>query len=180
MTEFLDYQEVQEQAFIHAQKLAEREVKNGYQFEYLFSYTNGHGMPVYWKVRAKNHHTGDKWIRVFSSGERGFKFGDPNFTELYPIGQGKKPLYALEQVLNIPEKQPIYIVEGEQKADFINSLGLTATTCGGSGNTDKTDLNHLRSIQLSYGQIMIRLGPSFLMKLPSNLMYWAVIFDISF
>lgn len=139
MTEFLDYQEVQEQAFIHAQKLAEREVKNGYQFEYLFSYTNGHGMPVYWKVRAKNHHTGDKWIRVFSSGERGFKFGDPNFTELYPIGQGKKPLYALEQVLNIPEKQPIYIVEGEQKADFINSLSLTATTCGGSGNTDKTD-----------------------------------------
>ncbi|AVZ86387.1 DUF927 domain-containing protein [Acinetobacter sp. WCHA45] len=143
MTEFLDYQEVQEQAFIHAQKLAEREVKNGYQFEYLFIYTNGHGMPVYWKVRAKNHHTGDKWIRVFSSGERGFKFGDPNFTELYPIGQGKKPLYALEQVLNIPEKQPIYIVEGEQKADFINSLGLTATTCGGSGNTEKTDLKPL-------------------------------------
>lgn len=143
MTEFLDYQEVQEQAFIHGQKLAEREVKNGYQFEYLFSYTNGHGMPVYWKVRAKNHHTGDKWIRVFSSGERGFKFGDPNFNELYPIGQGKKPLYALEQVLNIAEKQSIYIVEGEQKADFINSLGLTATTCGGSGNTDKTDLKPL-------------------------------------
>lgn len=143
MTEFLDYQEVQEQAFIHAQKLAEREVKNSYQFEYLFCYTDGHGMPVYWKVRAKNHHTGDKWIRIFSSGERGFKFGDPNFTELYPIGQGKKPLYALEQVLNIAEKQPIYIVEGEQKADFINSLGLTATTCGGSGNTDKTDLKPL-------------------------------------
>jgi len=143
MTEFLDYQEVQEQAFIHAQKLAEREVKNGYQFEYLFSYTNGHGMPVYWKVRAKNHHTGDKWIRVFSSGERGFKFGDPIFTELYPVGQGKKPLYALEHVLGVIEKQPIYIVEGEQKADFINSLGLTATTCGGSGNTDKTDLKPL-------------------------------------
>ncbi len=32
MTDFLDYQEVQEQAFAHAQKLAEREVKNGFQF----------------------------------------------------------------------------------------------------------------------------------------------------
>lgn len=105
MTEFLDYQEVQEQAFIHAQKLAlEREVKNGYQFEYLFSYTNGHGMPVYWKVRAKNHHTGDKWIRVFSSGERGFKFGDPNFTELYPIGQGKKALICLRTSAKYPRK----------------------------------------------------------------------------
>ena len=44
MSEFLDYQEVQEQAFTHAQKLAEREVKNGYQFEYLFCYTDGHGI----------------------------------------------------------------------------------------------------------------------------------------
>lgn len=35
------------------------------------------------------------------------------------------------------------MVEGEQKADYLNSLGLYATTCGGSGNTDKTDLRPL-------------------------------------
>ena len=100
-------------------------------------------MPVYWKVRAKNHHTGDKWIRVFSSGERGFKFGDPDFNQVHPVGQGKKPLYALERVLFAPDKHSIYMVEGEQKADYLNSLGLYATTCGGSGNTDKTDLRPL-------------------------------------
>lgn len=139
----LNYQEVQERAFTHAQKLAEREVKNGYEFEYLFCYTDAYSVPIYWKVRAKNHNTGDKWIRVFSKGERGFKFGDPNFNELYPIGQGKKPLYALEHISDLPEPHAIYMVEGEQKADYLNSLGLYATTCGGSGNTDKTDLKPL-------------------------------------
>lgn len=169
MSEFLKYQEIQDQALSHAKKLAEREVKNGYQFEDLFCYTDGNGMPVYWKVRAKNYHTGDKWIRVFSSGERGFKFGDPDFSELYPVGQGKKPLYALEHITTVIEGQPIHIVEGEQKADFINSLGLTATTCGGSGNTDKTDLKPLAKHSIVIWPDNDKAGTKFLNEIAQQL-----------
>lgn len=147
MNEFLNYDEVRQQAYAYAQKLAQREEKNGYQFEHVFCYVDEQNQPVYWKVRAKNYHTGEKWIRAFSSGDRGFKMGEPNFDALYPSGQGKKPLYALDRILSHgfddQTNQPIYIVEGEQKADLLNDLGLYATTCGGSGNTDKTDLNPL-------------------------------------
>lgn len=140
MTKSEQHDQVQQQAISYAQKQAQYQVKNGFEYEQVFTYTDSQGHPIYWKVRAKNPHTGDKWIRIISRVERGFKLKDPDFSELYPAGQGKKPLYALQHISQAPKDAAIYMLEGEQKADLLNSLGLFATTCGGSGNSTSTDL----------------------------------------
>ncbi len=143
MSNFLAYEEIQQQAQVFADKLAKREAKNGYDFEGLFTYTDQNGIPVYWKIRLKNYATGDKWIRVFSSGERGFIIKEPDFKASYPLGNGKKPLYALAEISKAPENTEIWLFEGEQKADLAHSLGFVSTTCGGSNTVDTTDLNPL-------------------------------------
>ena len=56
--------------------------------------------------------------------------------------KGKKPLYALSRI-STAKDQPIYVVEGEQKADYLNKLGLYATTTGGCQSVSKTDLSPL-------------------------------------
>lgn len=117
---------------------------NGYVFETVFTYTDADNNPIYWKVRAKNHDTGKKFIRSFSSGERGFKHGEPECKASYPQGKGKKPLYALGRIAQAKADDVIYILEGEQKADLLNSLGLFATTCGGSQNASTTHLAPLQ------------------------------------
>lgn len=144
MTDFLDYEEIQQQAQAYAHKLAEREAKKSFDFEHLFTYTNQHGIPVYWKIRLKNHTTGDKWIRVFSSGERGFIIKEPDFKTVYPAGGGKKPLYGLAQISQATENAEIWLFEGEQKVGLAQKLGCIASTCGGSNSVDATDLSPLR------------------------------------
>jgi uncharacterized protein (DUF927 family) len=136
--------DIQSKAIEHAKKMAGRESKKGFNFESVFTYSDTQGQPIYWKVRAKNHSTGEKWIRVFSFVGNGFKYGDPDFKIVYPAGNGLKPLYALERITQAPPDAVIYITEGEQKADLINGIGLYATTCGGSNNIAATDLAPLQ------------------------------------
>lgn len=97
--------------------MAQREAQNGFEYEYLFTYADEQNTPIYWKIRLKNHNTGDKWIRIFSEGQRGFVTKEPDFNAVYPVGNGKKPLYALAQI-GTPQKMQKYGYLSEQKANL--------------------------------------------------------------
>ncbi|MFZ3193497.1 MAG: DUF927 domain-containing protein [Moraxellaceae bacterium] len=139
-----------EQAKAYARKLANKATKQGYQPTHLHLYTDAHGQPLYWKTRAK-HLTfdsltpeqqattakaaganGDKWIRAFHHDGASFVAKEPAFT-------GGKPLYKWHELLNTDAGQAVYICEGEQKADYLCSLGLIATTSGGKSSANATD-----------------------------------------
>ena len=138
-----DHSTIQVKAEQHALKMAQREAQNGFEYEYLFTYADEQNTPIYWKIRLKNHNTGDKWIRIFSQGQRGFITKEPDFNALYPVANGKKPLYALAQIDQAPKDAEIWLFEGEQKADLAQQLGVIASTCGGSGNVAATHLQPL-------------------------------------
>ena len=56
-----DHSTIQVKAEQHALKMAQREAQNGFEYEYLFTYADEQNTPIYWKIRLKNHNTGDKW-----------------------------------------------------------------------------------------------------------------------
>ena len=137
-----------EQAKAFARQLAAKAIKQGYQPTHLHIYTDTLGLPIYWKTRAKYPTfdsltpeqqkatataagaSGDKWIRAFHHDGAAFVAKEPAFT-------GGKPLYRLHELVNAG--QAVYICEGEQKADFLASLGLIATTSGGKSSANATD-----------------------------------------
>ena len=129
-----------EQAEVFAQSIVEKQ--NGFKFEAVFQYTHENGDVIYWKLRAKNPNNGQKFIRSFSLEGSAFVLKEPDFREVFPQGNGSKPLYALYRI-SVSKDQPIYVVEGEQKADYLNKLGLYATTTGGCQSVSKTDLSPL-------------------------------------
>lgn len=102
----------------------------------LHSYTDANGEPLYWRIRVKHPETGEKWIRPIHRNGNGFEFGEPK----YPNG---KPLYALQSIASNPDAVA-WIVEGEQKADALNKLGLVATTSGGATSAGAADWQPLR------------------------------------
>jgi len=110
-----------------ARRLAAKVLAAGFRPEALHVYTDENGAPIYWKIRAK-HPDGRKFIRPIRLDERGYHFGQPRF-------HGGKPLYALQRIVGNPDL-PVWIVEGEQKADRLNELGLVATTSGGAASAD--------------------------------------------
>ncbi len=139
-----------EQANAFARQLAGKAIKQGYKPTHLHVYTDALGQPLYWKTRAK-HPTfdsltpeqqkatataaganGSKWIRAFHHDGAAFVAKEPAFT-------GGKPLYRLHELVNADAGQAVYICEGEQKADFLASLGLIATTSGGKSSANATD-----------------------------------------
>ncbi len=119
-----------------AKRLAGPMLNKGFKAAALHTYTDAGGTPVYWRIRCKHPDTKEKWIRPFHQNDNGFEFGEPKFT-------GGKPLYALHQVVSNLDTI-IYIVEGEQKADALNKLGLVATTSGGATSADTTAWEPLR------------------------------------
>ena len=129
-----------EQAEVFAQSIVEKQ--NGFKFEAVVQYTHENGDVIYWKLRAKNPNNGQKFIRSFSLEGSAFVLKEPDFREVFPQGNGSKPLYALYRI-SVSKDQPIYVVEGEQKADYLNKLGLYATTTGGCQSVSKTDLSPL-------------------------------------
>ena len=145
--------DLEQQAKAFARQLAAKAIKQGYQPTHLHGYTDAAGQPLYWKTRAKHptHPTfdsltpeqqkatataaganGDKWIRAFHHDGAAFVAKEPAFT-------GGKPLYRLHELVNADAGQAVYICEGEQKADFLASLGLIATTSGGKSSANATD-----------------------------------------
>jgi hypothetical protein len=121
-----------EQAKAYARKMAALQIRNGFEPTHLHRYTDALGQPLYWKTRAKHPTTGEKWIRAFHHDGAAFVAKEPTFT-------GGKPLYRLHELVNADAGQAVYICEGEQKADFLASLGLIATTSGGKSSANATD-----------------------------------------
>lgn len=118
-----------------AHRLAAKALPAGFLSEALHVYTDENGAPLYWKLRAK-HPDGRKWIRPMHFNGRGYHFGEPKFNS-------GKPLYALHRIVANPEA-PVWIVEGEQKADALNRLGLVATTSGGAASAGAADWGPLQ------------------------------------
>lgn len=126
------------QADAFARQQAKRVISQGYQFIGIHTYTNAQGQPIYWKARAKNHDSEEKWIRAFHHDGTAFVLKEPDHAQAYPEGNGKKPLYRLHELVNANAGQSVYICEGEQKADYLCSLGLIATTSGGKSSANAT------------------------------------------
>lgn len=139
-----DWAALQQQARDYAHHIAQQAIKDGFEPKALHCYTDAAGTPLYWKTRAK-HDDGRKWIRAFSVKSDGnMHTKEPDFKTVYPDGNGKKPLYRLHELSAATHDQPIWLFEGEQKADLAMSLGLIASTCGGSSSIDSTHLEPLR------------------------------------
>ena len=119
-----------------ARRLSSPILSKGYEPPSLHSYTNENAEVLFHRIRAKNVNTGEKWIRPMRLNDGKFELGEPKF----PSG---KPLYALHHMSSNP-KADLWVVEGEQKADALNKLGLIATTSGGATSARTTDWEPVR------------------------------------
>jgi putative DNA primase/helicase len=119
-----------------ARRLAAPILAKGYKAEALHEYDAPDGSVLFYRIRAKHPETGDKWIRPMKLNGQGYELGEPKF----PDG---KPLYGLPRIVSNPDAV-VWIVEGEQKADALNKLGLVATTSGGAQSAAATDWGSLR------------------------------------
>lgn len=121
--------QVQEQA----QKVAKKQIAEGFALLAVHEYTAADGQPLYWKIRAKHPDTGEKFIRAFHWTGSAFKASEPDHPD------SGKPLYGLQHIAQADPAAVVWITEGEQKADALNALGLVATTTGGSSSANKSD-----------------------------------------
>ena len=119
-----------------ARSLSKSVLDDGFELVALHEYTDENGEVLYWRIRCKHPVKKEKWIRPMRLGPAGYELKDPKF----PNG---KPLYALHLIAANPDKE-IWVVEGEQKADELNKLGLIATTSGGATSASATDWEPLR------------------------------------
>jgi len=119
-----------------ARRFSKPFLADGYKPVGLHRFTNPRGRPLFWRLRVKHPVTGKKEIRPFHHNGQGFELGEPKF----PNG---KPLYALRRIVCNPDAV-VDILEGEQKADALNKLGLVATTSGGATSAASTDFEPLR------------------------------------
>lgn len=119
-----------------AKRLAGPMLDKGFKPVALHTYTDESGGPLYWRIRCKHPDTLEKWIRPMKLNGHGYELGEPNF----PNG---KPLYALHRIASDPAAV-VWIMEGEQKADALNKLGLIATTSGSATSADGADWQLLK------------------------------------
>ena len=123
-----------------ARRLAGPALAKGFKPVALHAYNDQQGKPTYWRIRVKHPDTGEKWIRPMKLNGHGYEMGEPKF-------EGSKPLYALDVIAANPDAM-VWIVEGEQKADRLNKLGLVATTSGGATSAESADWEPLRGRQV--------------------------------
>lgn len=119
-----------------ARRLSAPILAKGFKPVALHTYTDAEGRPTYWRIRAKHPDTSEKWIRPMKLNGQGYELGEPKFDT-------GKPLYALHRIASNPDAV-VWIVEGEQKADALNKLGLVATTSGGASSAEAADWEPLR------------------------------------
>ena len=120
-----------------AKRLAAPALAQGLKPVALHAYTDREQNVLYWRIRAKHPVTGEKWIRPMYINGNGFEVGEPKFE------RGKKPLYRLHRLFT-NQTDAVWIVEGEQKADALEKLGLLAITSGGATSAVTTDWKPLR------------------------------------
>lgn len=119
-----------------ARRLSAPALNKGFQPVALHPYTDTEGEPLFWRIRLKHPESGEKWIRAMKLNGQGYEPCEPKF-------ENGKPLYALQRIASNPDAE-VWIVEGEQKADALNRLGLVATTTGGATSADTADWEPLR------------------------------------
>jgi uncharacterized protein (DUF927 family) len=117
-----------------ARRLAAGAMREGFTPEALHTYTDRDGKPLYWRIRAKNPTTGDKWIRPMKMNGTSYALGEPAADE-QPDG---KPLYRLHD-LAARTDDVVIVTEGEHKADKLAALGLLVTTSGAADSAGKAD-----------------------------------------
>jgi len=118
-----------------ARRLAASEIAKGYELKALHAYVDERGEPLYWRIRLK-HPNGEKWVRPMYRNGAGYVLGEPK----YP--PKSKPLYALDRIASDTDAD-VWIVEGENCADALNSLGLLATTSGSASSANGADWSPL-------------------------------------
>lgn len=119
-----------------AKRLAGPMLDKGFKPVALHAYTDIDGTPIFWRMRCKHPETGDKWIRPMRLNGQGYELAEPKFTD-------GKPLYGLHHIASNPDAT-VWIVEGEQKADALNRLGLVATTSGAATSAAAAHWKQLR------------------------------------
>ena len=138
---------IMEQARQFANQVTKNLQDKGYKFTHIHPYTDKDGNFIYAKIRLKNLTTGEKYIRSISLDENdNWQMKEPDFKSHYKSGNGLKPIYNLSQIRD--GKNPVYIFEGEQKADIAAQLGLIATTSGGSNTVKSHDWQSLNNHQV--------------------------------
>lgn len=115
-----------------ARRLAANALREGYEAIGLHCYRDAEGDPVFWRIRCK-HSDGRKWIRAMYLDGAEYVPGEP------PAPANGKPLYGLPELVAADLAVPVWIVEGENKADALSGLGLIATTSGGCTSSRGTD-----------------------------------------
>jgi AAA domain/MarR family len=119
-----------------ARRLSENAIAQGYNPIALHTYHDEDGQPVYWRIRLKNSE-GEKWIRPMRLNGHGWELKEPDFPD------GRKVLYNQHLFKQSPDK-PVWITEGEQKADALTKLGLLAATSGSATSADTADWTPLK------------------------------------
>jgi 5S rRNA maturation endonuclease (ribonuclease M5) len=115
-------------------KLFAKSLNEGYEVKGVYTYRTLDGTPIYRRVRLE-HADGRKIIRPIKNDGDNYTFGEPSFS-------GKKPLYLQERLkLN---DEPVFVVEGENKAARLSSLGIVSVTSGGATSAASTDWSPLQ------------------------------------
>ncbi|KTC93375.1 YfjI family protein [Legionella cincinnatiensis] len=114
------------------EQYAKKELAEGFQPTALHQYNDEENNLIYFRIRLK-HPDGRKWIRPFhfNTEKDDWIIGEPTF-------ESGKPLYLLSNI-GSDLARDVWVVEGEQKADLLTSLGFIAVTSGSS--TSATDAN---------------------------------------
>ncbi len=119
-----------------AHTFAKKSLDVGFKLQALHTYTDADGSPLFWRIRLKHPETKEKWIRPMSRVGGHFALSEPTF-------ENGKPVYGLHHVVSNPTAT-VWIVEGEQKADALNKLGLVATTSGAATSAASADWKPIR------------------------------------
>lgn len=162
-------EEIHAAAHVYAGQLGKKAHGLGYTDCTIHFYTDEEGSFIYARTRlvhptfeqldpveqkrisglasAKDH----KWLRAFAINDGRinsktnrphdgqFMPCEPDYKTVYPQGNSKKPLYRQQELATASIDSIIYVVEGEQKADALAALGITATTSGGSTSAGSAD-----------------------------------------
>jgi hypothetical protein len=118
-----------------AYKFAEVWAPVGSDLETLHEYRDCEGKLLYWRARARNQETGEKWIRPLRLVGGGFALEAPKF----PSGN---PLYRLPALCSEPDGH-VMLVVGERCADRLNEIGVLATTSGSAQSAGHADWSPL-------------------------------------
>ena len=115
----------------HAKRIT---LTDGFKLVSIHHYTDPNGDVLFSRLRLQNPQTLEKKILPFT-------FIDGEYVIKEPVFNGKKPIYNQHLLI---DKDMVFWVEGELKADELTKLGVVATTSGGATSQARADFDTLR------------------------------------